>query len=53
MASNLEEGLLVKNKLEENNDSVEVVLRDQELRWEVIGVEMKRIGYLAGPMAAE
>ncbi|KAM3281577.1 protein DETOXIFICATION 14 [Capsicum chacoense] len=52
MASNLEEGLLVKNKLEENNDSVEVVLRDQELRWEVIGVEMKRIGYLAGPMAA-
>ncbi|KAK4373330.1 hypothetical protein RND71_008714 [Anisodus tanguticus] len=60
MASYLEEGLLVKEKLEgtnynnkEENNSVEVVLREENsVGWEVIWVEMKRIGYLAGPMGA-
>lgn len=52
MASYLEEGLLVKDeKLEENNKSVDEV-NDQEVRWEVICREIKKIGYLAGPMAA-
>ncbi|XP_059308765.1 protein DETOXIFICATION 14-like [Lycium ferocissimum] len=58
MASHLEEGLLVKERLdgnnnkEENNNSVEVLRRENTVGWEVIWVEMKRIGYLAGPMAA-
>uniref|UniRef100_M1A5T2 Protein DETOXIFICATION n=3 Tax=Solanum tuberosum TaxID=4113 RepID=M1A5T2_SOLTU len=51
MGSYLEEGLLVKEKLLEENN-IEVVLTDQEVKWDVIWMEIKKIGYLAGPMAS-
>lgn len=52
MASYLEEGLLVKEKVEENNNKEEENNNSIEVRWDVIWVEIKRIGYLAGPMAS-
>ncbi|KAH0678205.1 hypothetical protein KY284_019290 [Solanum tuberosum] len=51
MGSYLEEGLSVKDKLLEENN-IEVVLTDQEVKWDVIWMEIKKIGYLAGPMAS-
>ncbi|KAK6790693.1 hypothetical protein RDI58_009774 [Solanum bulbocastanum] len=51
MGSYLEEGLLVKEKLLDENN-IEVVLRDQEVKWDVIWMEIKKTGYLAGPMAS-
>ncbi|KAK4720506.1 hypothetical protein R3W88_010739 [Solanum pinnatisectum] len=51
MGSYLEEGLLVKEKLLDENN-IEVVLRDQEVKWDDIWMEIKKIGYLAGPMAS-
>lgn len=49
MGSYLEEGLLVKEKLLEENN---IEVRDEEVKWDVIWMEIKRIGYLAGPMAS-